>query len=1026
MTGTLNLNQIDSTPTGFNVSGPASAPAAPAPISLSNLDAQPPAGATQTATGASSINLSTLDAQPTNNINSGAAPPSPPASGLLRDIAGGAAKDVQDAADFGKMLYQRITNPTYAPKISGYKPGPRGPIPIITAPDVPAAQVPGVSDFANNTNAQGVLGNAALGIGEMVPYALTGAGEIGGIADAAKAVGSLAAMGAGSGAGQQIGQDIAPDGYKGVGAFVGSLLGGVGVAGLGAGVGKAADAISDIAPTGRAMQGRQALLTLQNMVPDLAGVRQTVADRLSGTPIPTAEGPIPLGPNGEIIPGSRPSVAQLSGNVPAAQLEEALKAIGAGSALDEANQASANARSAVLRNSAPEGTPSSMGEYLQEARADQDRVYAQRADAETKNAQKAVETQPGLAGEVEPFQAGMEFQNALNAPDVQRKTAVTALYNQFRERNPVMDLSPLQDTVEGIQKDIAAEGAGDVDAKEQSFLSRASNLASDPNATWRKMDALRKEVGAYIENASGKFGQPTYNSARMTALKSGIDNAEQTAADRLPAQDPEWGGILNNANTAYSGLDPIKVKASLEAMAEKGKNDERLPVANIHEESGLSAPLDGGIQNSGGAGEDVGSNGGRGAPDGPDSFAQRNPGVAPDSHNAVSRWTNADSQKLTEARSAHGERMDLYRNDQIGPLLAKAPGGKFDLAGDELLPRVVPSGPAGAAMARAIRKAAPDSPHILPSYQTAIGLDMRRAAMRNGQIDRGALARWARNKAPLLAEMPDIAARVSHIDQAQQFAEEALENRVRSAKTYNEGAIGQILNGHDPAVVMRGLLSGKPSDATLFRKIISRNPEALAGAQKAGWDYLASQFLSPRNGGETGEEALNITGLKALLRDPTKLQNLRTLLGDQAPQILRRVVQEFDFYNTGSLSKLSQNGSRTVPLSEAVKRLQEPKTLLGRIFKSFTNPTMDALGAHAAGAGPIGMAGAYVGSNMVKGYLERSRASANELLSRSMADPRLFLQLTKNIPIGASAASKFWRHFMSVFANSIMQTQGSQ
>jgi hypothetical protein len=1023
MSGSLNLNQLDSVPTGFNFSPP---PAIAAPQ-----------------TGGT-INISNLDSTPTTNLNAGTpSATTSPQGGFFRNIGAGMVNAAEGVNSLVNAPFAAANNAEnnigYKIQQSGGRFSPATVVPVNpgkTAPPetgilagpqalqtlsgkIQKAAAP-LAKYAANTATTTPLDYAGQGIGQMLPYALTG--DLGGIGKAAKTVGAMAAMGAGSGLGQEAGQAIAPDGYKGVGAFVGSLLGGLGGAAGMAGMGKVADAVSDIIPAGGALQKRQALLTLNNMVPNLPAVRQAVADRLTSQSLPTAEGNIPLGPNGEIIPGSRPSVAQLSGNTPAAQLEEALKATGSGAALEDANATSAAARAAVLRNNAPEGSPGSMGEYLQEARANQDKTYAEQVNKTAQMAQGEVEKQPGLAGEVEPYQAGAELQGSLSAPDLQRKEAVAALYQQFRDRNPVMDLSPLKGTVGNIQKNIEAEGAGDVDAKEQSFLSRASELAADPNATWRKMDALRKEVGSYIENASGKFGQPTYNSARMMDLKNGIDAAEQSASDRLPAQSPEWNNVFQNVKQAYSADDVGKVKSSLEAMSQRAKTNERLPNGEIYADDGRSPGIRPGQSGPAGEKQAVGPDGADGNPTGTISVAQRNTGVAEEP--PVPNWTKLDSVNLAEARAAHGTRMGLYRNPQIGPLLAKIPGGKFDLTGDALLPRVVPSGPAGGAMARAIKATAEDSPEILPRYQTAIGLDMRRAAMKNGQIDRGALAAWAKAKAPLLSEMPDIASRVSDIDRAQQYAEEAVENRVQSAKTYNEGAFSQILNGHDPNVVMRGLLSGKPTDAKVFMQVMGRHPEALAGAQKAGWDYLASQFLSPRNGGETGEEALNISGLRAMLRDPTKLQNMRTLLGEDAPKTLHRVVQEFDLYNTGSISKLSANGARSTPLAETVKRLQAPKTLLGRMFKGSANPVVDTLAAHAAGAGPIGMGAAYLGSNVAKGYLERSRVAANELLSRAMADPKLFMQLTKSIPQTGEATGKFWRHFMSVFASSAMRTQG--
>lgn len=1111
----------------------------------------------------------------------------PPPSSIGRDIAGGLASDVQGVADLGNTAIQRVTNPAYQPKITGYRSVGKGMAPVVAPMSpVPQAQVPGLTNFVNQTNPQGLAGNAAYGAGSMLPYALAG-----GIGDAVKAAGAapkawaamramagLSGAGAASGAGQYIGQNVAPD--VGVspetGAAIGSLAGGVGVPAGGWGLKKLLEAGSELLPVSAAGRARQNALTLKTMVPDYQQVANTIESRLNAGKISTPSGDIPLQPNGAILPGgSAPSVAQLSGSGNAARLEEGLKALGAGSALQAGTDAQRTGAAAAIRQFAPEdGTPGSLGEFLREARANQDAAYAVQEGKDQGAAQSAISQQPGAQGEIGARQAGENLQGALALPDKARQAAVNAVYKQFEERNPTIDLSPLHGTVNDIQNSLEATKAGDVSPAEHDFLSRASELASDPDATWAQMDQLRKEVGTYITDNSGAFGRGTANTVRMQALKNGIDDAEVSAADKV--QDaPGWQGVYDKASDEYgkgNGLvrapRPIRtplyetVPAEPERLNQylaRGRvenagqiNERRLPggvqdtggelgqifggkhrvinpngarqdgaaerawregflpgrdrpdintllnaidkdhngagvyraadqgkvaqreralqhnrtigemadrygidptglsregffhevARHMHDEevgealaSGRLQPVGledleragsgqvsgtaklsdqtNGAADSGQPGVGGGRNRAQQPSGGRSSIGERGSGVAGAS------WTKEDSEGIRGARAAHKARMDLYYNDHIGPLLAKIPGGDFKLAGDELLEKAVPGGAKGAAMARAIKATATDNPEIWDHYQTAIGLSLNKAAIKDGVIDRGKLAAWQKRHADLLQELPGLAEKLKNMDAAQAYAEESAVRRADAMSTFKARTISSLLNGDDPGVAMAHLLSGPTEDTKLFAKIVGRDPVAKAAAQKAMADHIANRYLVGRNGPEDMEEAVRMKDLNSLSRNPAQMQNLRTILGDEAPQMIRRIVQEFEHYNTGALSKLSENGSRTETLAETVRRIKAPKTLLGQLIMNAKTPALAGIGvADAAHAGLAKGIATYVGANAAKGFLERARMKSWEALAQALADPQEFLKLARAVPSDPGHAAKFIRSAVSTMLSS--------
>jgi hypothetical protein len=172
---------------------------------------------------------------------------------------------------------------------------------------------------------------------------------------------------------------------------------------------------------------------------------------------------VPLGPGGEIVPGATPTAVQLPGSAALARLSEGLKARGYGDSIADAEQAREAARAAAVRDMAPENADtSSLGDFFRRAQADQDTQAQNDIATQSSARDTALAQQPGAAGEISPYQAGQQFQGSLSAADTARKQAVDTLFNSLRQRNPVLDVSPLQRTTGAIEDNILASKAGDV------------------------------------------------------------------------------------------------------------------------------------------------------------------------------------------------------------------------------------------------------------------------------------------------------------------------------------------------------------------------------------------------------------------------------------------------------------------------------------------------------------------------------------------------------------------------------------
>jgi hypothetical protein len=387
-------------------------------------------------------------------------------------------------------------------------------------------------------------------------------------------------------------------------------------------------------------------------------------------------------------------------------------------------------------------------------------------------------------------------------------------------------------------------------------------------------------------------------------------------------------------------------------------------------------------------------------------------------------WAADDAANYKDALASHAARKGLYSNPQIGPLLAKAPGGNLALAPEEVVKQAVPTGPRGAAMARSVAATAADDPHIMSYYESIVGLDLRNAVVRDGQVSRPLLASWTRNHQGLLSEMPQVAQRLNSIDAAQEMVDQAAKSATIATDIFKTRALSSLIGGDDPAVAMQSLLNGTPQDARAFMGFVRRNPAAQAGAQQAMADLLAQKLLTPKGGLETGNEAVGIAGLRAMIKSPSKMVVLREVIGPHAPQDLRRIVDDFDLYNTAALSRLGAEGSRTTPLAYAAKDIGQPTTMLGRIMQELSRPVVDAV--LAAAAHPAATIPAFLTSSAARALQLKSREAVARIVAHALADPRFFLKLTAPIPRNSTAEARFVFQLRGILANTAINSGAKQ
>jgi len=954
----------------------------------------------------------------------------PQRGGFFRNVAAGVLGVPQEIADVGKTFYERTFNPEYQPTLPtsagqkeyasrganvryGFTPNSTPLTPV------PEANIPGVTPFIQGTTQKGPMDYVGQGIGQMLPMALAPEAEAGLLVRGAKAAATGAASGLGSIAGGALASAVGAP--RQAGEFWGSLVGGFGAAGAGALASKAglgAQGLSEIAPVTQGMQERYAA----------SKIRQFGGENI-GQQVEAARGTQP------IVPGSMPTAAQAARSPELARLETALTESGQGVYLQEAQAAQGAARSAHIQGAqfTPEqaeaarisgvaptpGTPSNLSEYLTQARAtDEQNLASPIAVAEQSRAAGINEPlmatpgakQPALASVAnapEAYQAGAALRAPISAGDQTRQIATSRLYKALDERNPVLNMAPMADATGAIQKNIEEAGLQNVSGDEKNIYQRAQEMGQSDGVTWKKVNGFRAELNdAVTSSIDPKTGRSTASTARLQGLKRATDDAINTAIDRHVEQNPDvyQAPLAEQARLWKQAKTQDERQAAISGQGSTGTPQGNLATYGQPSGAGRVGAAPGtmgaqptGLPNAPGAG----------------GMAQRG---AEGSINP--EWSQEDVDNYREALKSHAQRMGLYWNKYISPILATDPGGDFRMPDEAVIKAALPGGDKSRQAAKLIKSIAADKPSVLDAYGQAMALSLRNAAVKDGvNVDQNALNRWMENHSGMLSVFPEVAQKVRNIKGAQDMVEKATAAREAGLEQYNHRAIQGILNGDDPEVAMKTVMGGSPSDARKFMATIQKNPAAIAGARAAAANNLVDRLV------KSGDKPdARIASLEAILRDPKQRQNMGIVLGPQAEIALRRVLEDERATNSYALARAAKAGSPTAFYGAAKEELQRPTTWLGSILHSI-NPLEAMVGVGEAAPFPV-RAAVGVFDSILRNFSTNRVQAAQRFLAKTLTSPEATAAVLRKYSDKPSAIKQFTRSMAKIILAHQAQPQG--
>jgi hypothetical protein len=739
----------------------------------------------------------------------------------------------------------------------------------------------------------------------------------------------------GGGAGAEFAMENVPDAWK----PIAGMAGGVGGAGL-----------TQLGIEGAKMlpkMGRAAFEYLQPIWnPEKAAARQ-----FSGkTSSPLRALDIIENERQELIPGSRPTTFELTGDTGVGQMQRQGETQTPGPFLERRGEQAA-ARQETIQGIAPEGSsmevPKLLGEQLAALEAREAQVI-QQAEA---RARQAVEQ---MGGEGSPEEYGRLLRQYTQEAKDAANAARRSLYDAV---DPEGSLNVVASGIRDTADRIAQEAAGDL-AKplegELGAIVRAAGGADDVvrftdlrSLDTRISDAMRTELKTNGEtNTYRQLAQ--MKESVLDAINNAVDNQAKYEADAVRAgRMSEEDTLLERMRGLWKltgGAEPAPRAAGLEP------NLTPEAIANLEAAKGAHK-------------EYVGT---------------------------FREGTVGEALRPGQGKGQYKINFDA----QVGP--------KFFRAGDT-----------GFEAAQQFLKAAGDNPQAVETMKDYIVSRAFNEARdpKTGLIDPSKFDAWKKKHDSALRAFPDVADKLSSASKASDAAIEVAARSRASIESAQKSEIGKIVGAEDPETVskMVGGIFGQKNAATTMRNLAqaaSGNPDAKAGLQRAVADYVRQRFISTAEAGTSEANLINSASFQKFVRDNRR--TLEQVLDKDQVNAMQALADDLN------RSARSTTGSalpgRSTTAQDTSPMLAKGKSLWDSVVRgagAVTAPILGGAGVGAAG-GPLAGLAAFttiVGAEIVGGMRAAGMQTVDQLITDALLNPDLARKLLLAAPTKAGPSS---------------------
>jgi len=637
------------------------------------------------------------------------------------------------------------------------------------------------------------------------------------------------------------------------------------------------------------------------------GWRQTMADKMLKDAAKDPAAAARAAQAAEIIPGSRPNLAEVTGDPGLLQAQKAAEtADGAFKGAIDNQQAAQNAaRIAELQKLAPAGA-----DVMAPSKLFQDRLAKIDAETDAWLSQEISNAQAArIPDTASPEALGTALRDVVQGHADKARAARSALY---RAIDPDGNLTVATGGARDTAKNLAASVDPAVTIESAHAKPVIGMVAGLGELTpFSKLMDLDATITAQMRAA--KRAEDAVGHGQLVQLKKAVANDIETGLDRLNDRQSQMvaRGEMAPENTIAAQLRRLDQRADEFLAQDAGRST----VARVAENSGSQAT---GVPGSvGGPGE---NRFGSAIPEG----AEGVPGDVP-------KFDPEAPARVAAAKQAHADYAQTYKQGPVASAL-KTEGfsGQYRMPAPAVPAAAFPPGDRGYSTTAAWLKAANNDPAAVSALQDAAVMRLR-AEMKNGTLSPSTLNAWRTKYSNALRAIDEVSPGFStRFDDAAR-ATDAVGSVQRARETaladQHKGVAGRYLGATDPSEVVKltGQILSAADGPSQLRELLGTgaglNSEAVQGLRRAGVEYMLNRFS---NAGVTtaGDPVLSGAGLRGFLANNEG--SLKGLYGVDGVANMRRVADDMARSQQAYDAMRVKGGSDTA--NKAIQWLKENAT----------------------------------------------------------------------------------------------------
>jgi hypothetical protein len=766
-----------------------------------------------------------------------------------------------------------------------------------------------------------------------------------------------AAIGAASGAGGQAAAEISPEGYEPAARIAGSVAGGFGP--LAGRViyegGKFAVNAARTAAQPFTKSGQEALAgsRIAGAASDVNAVRANLEN----------------GPQ-ELVPGSKPTTFQQTGDMGLGQLERKVRTENPEDFIQRASEQNA-ARGSAISGVQQTGSPADVATHFRGVRNALDTSTEASVRQARQTADQHIAAMGG-AGSAETH--GELMRSAAQAARDTAKEKERALWQAVDPENKlIMPGTPIASTAKRVEGELS-KSAKPLDGEERAIFDVAKQY-TDKTPFHEVMDLRSRISTAMSEERRTNGFTPVYG--RLVRLRTAVEDTIDRAVENQAKVDKQAvaQGRISEENTFAAKLMQEVRDFHARRNAEMADGGSGAGGASAVR----SAPVSGAVRTEGSA------RGAAGLPQGNSGISGE--GVPLDA---------AAAGRLKAASTATRERAQTFDEGATGGVLKPGARAGEYRAPDSLVPsKIFHPGPNGGESVRSYIGAVGEA-QAVPAIADYAAFSLRRAAMRpDGTIDTAKALAWAKQHDAALAELPpSVRSRLANPGRAEEAVTQAVAARKDRMDAFDHSELAKVM-GHDSSDVVRqigSIFNSRDAVAKMqeLATAANGNPAAKAGLRRAIIEHIRSQFLSNAEAGTTGASTLKSDAFQTFMR--TKTDVLAQVFQPEEIGALRAVASDLQRANrTINATKLA-GGSNTA--QDTAHRAADAGSIMNKIAIEAAAATAGHAATQSVGGGVLG----WLGARTVSALRDAGISHVDDLVKEAMLNPELARALLQKVP----------------------------